>query len=95
MIKKCYRLSSDKGFMEERGFTTEQVNFLWSVDEDYTSKREYIKSAKIYTADFNEKFNTSYTYGELFGNPEDIGYRYCTICEETFWTDDGHDCEDY
>ena len=96
MIKKCYRLISEKGFMEEQGCSTEQINSLWDVDEDYTTKRDYIKSAKRYTEEFNKKFDTSFKYQELFGEPEDIGYRYCTLCEETFWADDGeHECEEW
>lgn len=94
MIKKCYRLMSDKGFMEERGCSVDQINALWDVDEDFTSKKEYIKAAKEYTAAFNKKFNTSFTYKDLFGEPEDIGYRLCTNCGETFWVNDvEHECE--
>lgn len=93
MVKKCYRLISDKGFMEEQGFSVEQIDELWDVDEDYTTKKEYIKSAQKYTADFNRKFNTEVTYQELFGAPIDIGYRLCTNCGETFWIDDAeHEC---
>lgn len=96
MIKNCYRLVSDKGFMAEAGFNIEQTDYLWDVDEDYTTKREFIKAAKRYTEEFNKEFNTSFTYQELFGEPEDIGYRLCTLCGATFWVYDvEHECEDY
>lgn len=92
MIKKCYRLIADKGFAEDVGCTLEQMNYLWDIDDNFTTKKEYLKVAKDYTSDFNQKFNTSFIYQELFGEPKDIGYRYCTECGETFWNDDEHDC---
>ena len=95
MIKKCYLLRSDKSVTEELG--REVDNYLWDVDEDYTTKREYIKAAKAYTKEVNEKFNLSCTWQELFGEPEETSYRYCTCCGNTFWADDSfyeHDCED-
>lgn len=79
--------------MAGQGFNIEQTNYLWDIDEDYTVKREYIKAAKKLTADFNKKFNYSFAYQDLFVEPKDIGYRYCTACGETFWIDDGHDCD--
>lgn len=68
---------------------------MYGIDEDYTSKKEWKRVAKSYTDAFNEKFNTNYTIEDFFGECNDIGWRICTKCGETFWSDEGHECEDY
>lgn len=86
MKKVAYRLWADK--------TLREVNMsrvLFEVDEDYLSKSAYIEAAKKYTQQLNDEFDTDYTYEDIFGEPEDIGWRYCTKCDTFFW--DGEDCE--
>ena len=100
MIKKCYRLMADKAVAEELGraakYDLEGRDYVDDIDEDYTTKREYIKAAKAYTSKINERYGLSCTWQELFGEPEDIGYRLCTVCGEPFWIDDvPPDCDDY
>ena len=90
MIKKCYRLLADKAIAEELGVKV--LDAVYDIDEDYTSKREYIKAAKAYTAKVNEEFGLNCTWQELFGEPE-AWWRYCTICGESFPADEDHDCE--
>ena len=88
MIKRLYRLWADKSI---EGVDCDE---LWDVDEDYTTKKDYIKAAKAYTDGFNKRHSTTYTYQEIFGEPEEIGYRLCTDCGETFWVDDEeHECK--
>lgn len=88
MARVAYRLWADK--------TVDGVenSFLFDVDEDYTTKKEYIKAAKQYTQEFNNKYGTNYDWVDLFGNPIDIGYRYCSKCDTYFWEGDPCECED-
>lgn len=93
-IRKCYRLWVHDGFISE--LPLEQNNAMHGIDEDYTSKKEWLKNAKYYTKAFNERFNTNYKYQDFFGEPDDIpDWRYCTICGESFWADQEHECEEY
>lgn len=87
---KAYRLWSDK--------TIDICENTWlvDIDEDYFSKKEYIENAKYYTDKANKEFGTKYTWQELFGEPEDIGWRYCKKHDCFYWEDDGcPECEDW
>ena len=90
MIKKCYRLWVNAGFLQS--LPVKQCNYMSDIDEDYLSKKEWLKNAKAYTTDFNEKFNTSYTYQDFFGEPDNTYWRYCTLCETSFPSDEDHEC---
>lgn len=91
-FRKGYRLESDKSFLDE--LPVEQQNAMYSVDEDFTSKREWLREAKERTEAFNKRFNTTYKYQDFFGEPEDIsGWCYCTYCKDFMWDDDTDDHE--
>ena len=68
-------------------------SWLYDIDEDFTSKKAYIERAEQLTRKVNKEFNTNYTYQKLFGEPEDIGWRYCKRCDTYYWKDDCCDCE--
>lgn len=87
MKKVAYRLEANKEL------EIVENSWLYDVDEDFLSKREYVKEAKRLTEKANKEFGTNYTYQELFGDPIDIGWRYCTECGEYYWGDDGCYCE--
>ena len=99
MIKKCYRLMADKGVAEELGRKTglgyAVRDYVEDIDEDHTSKRAYIAAAKAYTGDFNKKFNLNCTYQELFGEPQEMDWAYCTVCGASFPMSEAgeHDCD--
>lgn len=86
MPKIAYRLESNKEL--------DIVNnsWLYDIDEDFTSKKAYIARAKKLTEKANKEFNTNFTYNELFGEPVDIGWRYCSRCGECYWFNDDHEC---
>lgn len=86
MARIAYRLEADKDL--------EIVNnsWLYDIDEDFTSKAAYIKRAKKLTDRANKEFNTNFTYKELFGEPLDLGWRYCSQCGECYWFNDIHEC---
>ena len=88
MSRIAYRLISNKTIKNV------EDSFLYDIDEDFTTKKGYIKKAIEYTKSFNEDFKTNYTYKDLFGTPEDIGYRYCSKCDCFFWNDEDCCCED-
>lgn len=83
----AYRLETNKEL--------EIVNKTWlyDVDESFRSKQEYIASAKEITEIANMEFKTNYTWQELFGEPKDIGWRYCKRCGEYYWSDEGCSCD--
>lgn len=87
MGRIAYRLEANKEL------EIVENSWLYDVDEDCLSKREYVKEAKRLTEKANKEFKTNYTYQELFGDPEDIGWRYCDKCGEFYWKDDGCYCE--
>ena len=68
-------------------------DYLYDVDEDFTSKIKYVERAEKITSKVNARFNTSYSWNELFPKPTDIGWRYCKKCGEYYWCDDGCCCE--
>ena len=93
MYKVCYRLMTEKSFLDDEfSGNAKMYNYLYGIDEDFDTKKEYIKTAKMYVDGFNEEFETDYTYQDFFGEPIDIGWRRCTKCGETFWGDQSHDC---
>ena len=83
-MKIAFRLISNK--------TIAHTKAIWfeDVDEDFTNKKSYISYAKELTKKFNEEEKTSYSWKELFDEPKDIGYRYCSKCDTYFW--DGEEC---
>lgn len=83
---KAYRLESNKEL--------EIVNnsWLYDIDEDFTSKKEYIAKAKKLTDKANKEFNTNFTYKQLFGDPIDNGYRYCKRCGTYHWSSEECEC---
>jgi len=83
---KAYRLEANKEL--------EIVNnsWLYDIDEDFTSKKEYIARAKKLTELANKQFKTNYTYYELFGDPVDVGYRYCSRCGCFYWSSEECEC---
>ena len=85
-MAKAYRLETNKDL--------EIVNnsWLYDIDEDFTSKKAYIARAKKLTAKANKDFKTNFTYQELFGEPVDIGYRYCNRCGSYYWASECCDC---
>ena len=72
---------------------TDIYEYLYDIDEDYTSKKRYIERAKKWTDRVNNKFNTNYKWNDLFPEPTDIGWRFCRKCGECYWKDDYCDCE--
>ena len=86
MGKIIYRLEADKNLKIVNN------SWLYDVDEDFTSKKAYIAAAIKLTDKANKEFKTNYTYNELFGEPVDIGWRYCSKCNEYYWADDGCYC---
>lgn len=84
---KAYLLSANKEL--------EIVNnsWLYDVEEDFTSKKDYIAVAKKMTEKANKQFGTNFTYKELFGDPVDNGYRYCKRCGSYYWADDHCECD--
>lgn len=82
----AYRLESNKEL--------EIVNnsWLYDVDEDFISKKEYIAAAKKLTGKANKEFNTNYSWVELFGEPSNCGYRYCKKCGTFYWNSEECEC---
>ncbi len=97
MIKRCYRLSTMKDFLEDvSGDNFEMFNLLYNIDEDYHTQKEWQEGADYYTNEFNTQFGTSYTSEQFFGKVENAdagGWVYCTKCGESFWADQDHECE--
>ena len=101
MSRIAYRLWSIKEEQHyvDAGFTLIEaqqiINLADDMDEDYTRKTDYIKAAKSYTTWINGNANLSkpLTWELLFGEPEDIGYRYCSKCGSYFWEDEECDCD--
>lgn len=83
---KAYRLESNKEL--------EIVNTTWlyDIDEDFISKKSYIERAKQLTEKANNEFKTNHTWQELFGEPVDYGYRYCSRCGSFHWSSEDCDC---
>ncbi len=69
-------------------------DYLYDVDEDYTSKKRYIERAKTWTKRVNTRFKTNYKWTDLFPEPTDIGWRYCKRCGEYFWKGEICGCYD-
>lgn len=98
MARVAYRLITikDEDVYINAGYTKEEaqtiINYLYDEDWDYTSKAEYIKSAKSHCQHCTErlKLTKPLDWKVAFGTPDDIDYRYCSKCEEFFW--DGEDC---
>ena len=88
MKKITYLLESNKEI--------ELVNETWLYDvaEDYFTKAAYIKRARKLTERANKEYKANYAWQELFGEPKDIGWRYCTDCDEFYWKDDGCSCDE-
>lgn len=82
---RAYRLESNKEL--------EIVNnsWLYDIDEDFTSQKEYIARAKKLTEKANKEFGTDYHFMDLFGQPISAGYRYCSKCGCYYWL--GESCE--
>ena len=82
----AYRLWTIK---DEYKTKEEVIDYLYDIDEFYTSKKEYIKNAKYYTKKVNEIFWTNYTWQHLFGDPEENdGYRYCKKHDNYYFADE-------
>lgn len=88
MARIAYRLWADKSI------ELVENSKIYEVDEDYLKKSDYIKAAQEYTKEFNQEMGVNYTWQELFGLPEDIGYRYCSKCDCFFWEGDGCECDE-
>ena len=99
MIKKCYRLWVDHQFLNDEfkgngGKDVKMYNYLYDIDEDCYTKKEWNDTAKGYVDDFNEEFDTAYTVEDFFGTVDSTpGWVYCTKCGESFWADQDHECE--
>ena len=92
--KVCYRLWTDKYFLDkEFSDNSKMYDYLWDIDEDYDTKKDYIKAGEFYVNNFNKEFNTNYTYIDFFGEPRDIGWVRCGNCGQTHWADTECDCE--
>ena len=98
MARIAYRLwviKEEENYIKA-GYTKEEaqaiIDFLYEEDEDFTSKAEYIRTAKYYCKECTEylKLTKPLDWKIAFGMPDDIGYRYCSKCEEFFW--DGEPC---
>lgn len=76
----------------KNGLTEEISEYLYDIDEDYTSKAKYITRAEKLTAQVNTKFQTNYFWNDLFETPRDIGWRYCKKCGSSYWRNDCCDC---
>ena len=87
MKKVAYRLQPHDDLREDI------QEYLYDIDEDFLKKTDYIKRAKVWTDRVNQEFKTNYNWTELFPQPTDLGWRYCTNCDEFYWKDDYCDCE--
>lgn len=87
MPKVAYRLTP------HNEIPTDIHEYLYDIDEDFTTKEKYIERAKQYTNDVNKEFNTDYKWYNLFPKPKDIGWRYCSYCREFYWNDDYCECD--
>jgi len=100
MSRPAYRLWTNKfeddyknlGFTDTE--TTRIINFLYDVDEDYTSKKEYLKAAQNYAKELKKETGLSVGIETLFGMPVSDGYRYCSKCQQFFWEDEDCGCEE-
>lgn len=77
----AYRLQPHDNLCEE------VHEYLYDIDEDFTSKTKYIKRAKKIAAKVNARFNTNYSWNELFPEPKYIGWNYCKRCDTYYWSD--------
>lgn len=78
---KAYRLQTNTSLPK-----VETCDWLMDLDEDYTSKKAYIADAKKFTVKANKELGTNYSYKELFGEPEFLGWVYCSYCNEFHWS---------
>lgn len=85
---RAYRLLADKNL------DIVNESFLYDVDDDFTSKQDYIKQAKDYTKRINKEYGTNYTYEKIFGEPKYEGWCYCKRCGEFYWEDEGCECDE-
>lgn len=100
MARIAYRLLTKKEESNyvDAGYTEQEANniidFLYDVDEDYTSKKDYVKWAKYYADRVKEKLNIDIDWKLIFDDVTDPNfysdYRYCSKCGEFFWA--GEDC---
>ena len=99
MARKAYRLMSNKYEPDyvEAGFTIEEakkiIDMAWDDDKDFTSKNEYIKTAKKWAENYSKKFGKKISWILLYGEPEDSDYMYCSKCDCFFYEADGCECD--
>lgn len=90
----AYRLEPVRELPKNVNNSQEKVlDYLYDIDEDFTSKKIYIERAKAITAFVNKKFKTTYIWGDLFEKPVDTGWRYCKRCDSVYWKDDNCECD--
>lgn len=102
MARKAYRLWAikDTDWYTDDGYTEGEaediINYAYDIDEDYKTKKDYIKAAKKYAEQITKKlgYEKLIDWVTLFGNPVDSGYRYCSRCDCYFWLEDGCECEE-
>ena len=96
---KAYNLLGikDEEHYIKNGFTQEQaediVREIWDDDEVFTSKREYIANARLFSKQVSKKLGYRVDWRILYGEPQYEGLEYCHKCGEFYWSDDYHDCE--
>lgn len=102
-IKIAYRLYTNKYEADyvKQGFTLDEamkiIDYASEFDEDFLNKKEYISCAKSEAQRIADELNLQkpLDWKLLFGEPVDIGWRYCTKCDTFFWADDECECDYY
>ena len=99
MSKQAYRLWTIKDVetYTKKGFSQQEaeriINLAWDEDEDFTSKKEYVKSAKMKADAYSKKIGKLIDWKTMFGEPIESDYRYCSKCDTFFYESDGCECD--
>lgn len=101
MARIVYRLWAikDETNYTELGYTLKEAQQIidesYDIDEDFFKKTDYRKTAQEYAKQITLKLKLAKPihWVDLFGDAEDIGYRYCSKCDCYYW--DGDECECY
>lgn len=98
MSRPAYRLwiVKNESTYTGAGFSLEEavaiINMGYDIDEDFTSKKDYIDVAKSYAQHITDTLMLSHPldWRVAFGIPASYGYRYCSKCDTFYW--DGDEC---
>ena len=103
MARIAYRLYTNKAEEEyiKVGYTLKEaqeiIDYASEIDEDFLNKKDYISYAKKEAQRVTEELKLSkpIDWKVLFGEPQDIGWRYCSKCDTFYWGDDECECDYY